>query len=130
MSLYELIESGYQKKNDLNCAEAILLGANEAYDLKLSGESLKLSAGFGGGMCIEEACGVVTGMVMVLSHLFANDKGHNSPEMKTKIHFALKTFEAQFETYNCKTLKAAYRTEDKGCHALIAAGAKILDTMI
>lgn len=129
MTLLELIEGGYQKDNDLNCAEAIFLGANKVYQLGLGSESLKLAAGFGGGLCTEDACGVVTGMVMVLSHLYANERGHKSPEMKAKIQEAIKAFEVQFNTTNCKDLKAKYRTEEKGCHDLIVAGAKILDSI-
>lgn len=130
MTLSELIEGGYQKKNDLNCAETILWGANQVYQLGLSQESLKLSAGFGGGLCTEDACGVVTGMVMVLSHLYAKEKGHQSPEMKAHVQKAIDAFETQFGTTNCKVLKAKYRTEEKGCHDLILAGGKILDEII
>ena len=52
--LAELIKNGFGEKEDLNCAEKILWGANNAYNLGLDREALKLASGFGGGMAIEE----------------------------------------------------------------------------
>ncbi len=49
--LKELIQDGYGIKEDLNCTEAILYGANQVYHLVLNPDSLKLVAAFGGGMC-------------------------------------------------------------------------------
>lgn len=52
--LKELIQDGYGIKEDLNCAEAILYGANQVYHLDLNSDSLKMAAAFGGGMAIEK----------------------------------------------------------------------------
>lgn len=128
--LYDLIEAGFQKQFDLNCAETILFGANEVYGLGLSPESLKLAAGFGGGMCTEKDCGVVTGMVMVLSSVFAEGRGHTSPNMKLKIQEAIKLFEEAYSCTNCKVLKEEFRSETTGCHDLIATGGRILDSLL
>lgn len=46
--LTDLIKNGFGQKEDLNCAETILYGANKAYDLGLSRDALKLAAAFGG----------------------------------------------------------------------------------
>ena len=46
--LYELLQNGYGKDHDWNCAEKILYGANEAYHLGLDRNAFKLAAGFGG----------------------------------------------------------------------------------
>lgn len=129
MKLQQLIEQGYQKDNDLNCAETILKGANEAYELGLDEHALRLSAGFGGGMGVENACGVVTGMAMVLSALYAKDRGHNSPEMKEKIQTAIAKYQTIYQSINCRYLKEHYRDGESGCHQLIVAGGKILDDM-
>jgi hypothetical protein len=42
--LKKLIKNGYGIKEDLNCAETILYGANQVYHLGLNPDSLKLSA--------------------------------------------------------------------------------------
>ena len=68
--LKELIQDGYGIKDDLNCAEAILYGANQVYHLNLNPDSLKLAAAFGGGMAIESVCGVLIASLMVLGKLF------------------------------------------------------------
>jgi len=49
--LKELIQDGYGIKEDLNCAETILYGANQVYYLNLNSDSQRLAAAFGGGMC-------------------------------------------------------------------------------
>lgn len=127
MKLSDLIESGYQKMNDFNCAEAIVYGANEAYNLGLLKETLHFSVGFGGGMCTEKDCGIITGMVMILGHLYGEERGHQSPRMKEIIRQAIYEFETCYETTNCTALKEKYRDEVSGCHSLIVRGAKIID---
>ena len=78
LKLSKIIESGLDKKEDLNCSETILKAANISYNMKLDKTALKLAAGFGGGMGIESTCGALTGAVMVLSHLFVTERGHES----------------------------------------------------
>ena len=80
--LKELLEQGFGKDLDLNCAEKIVYGANLAYDLNLSPEAMKLSAGFGGGMGVESECGTISGAVMVLSHLYVKHNAHESVRIK------------------------------------------------
>jgi hypothetical protein len=74
--LKELMEQGFYLKNDLNCAEAILYGANQVYGLGLSSDCLRLSAAFGGGMGVESVCGVVTASLMVLGYMFVEHHAH------------------------------------------------------
>src|SRR5665648_1126692 len=80
--LKELIQDGYGIKEDLNCAETILYGANRVYHLNLNSESLKLAAAFGGGMAIESVCGVLTASLMVLGKLFVPEVAHKYPAIK------------------------------------------------
>lgn len=130
MTILEWIEKEKHIELDLNCAESMLWGANEVYRLGIEEKYLRLAAGFGGGMCCEKDCGVITGMVMVLSYLYAEENGHHSSEMKIIIQEAIKTFEDQYQSSNCKLLKESYRSEEKGCYELIRFGAHILDKII
>ena len=130
MTITEWIEREKHKNLDLNCAESMLWGANEVYQLGVDPKYLRFAAGFGGGMCCEKDCGVITGMVMVLSYLYAKEKGHNSPEMKRIIQEAIYQFEEQYGSSNCTELKKRYRSEAKGCYDLIRYGAVILDEII
>ncbi len=64
------------------CWKKILYGANEAYNLGLSKEALKLSAAFGGGMGIESVCGALTGAVMALSSKYVENIAHEDEKIK------------------------------------------------
>lgn len=65
-----LIQSGFFIDKDLNCAETVLVAANEVHELNLSNDALRLSAGFGGGVGgMEMLCGALNGGVMALSRL-------------------------------------------------------------
>ena len=124
--LKELIQDGYGIKDDLNCAEAILYGANQVYHLNLNPDSLKLAAAFGGGMAIESICGVL----MVLGKLFVPDVAHKHPEIKELSKELFNTFEKEMGDILCKPLKDNYRTEEKKCRDVILKAAEILDKIV
>jgi len=128
--LKELIQDGYGIKEDLNCAEAILYGANQVYHLNLNPDSLKLTAAFGGGMAIESVCGVLTASLMVLGKLFVPDVAYKHPEIKELSKELFDTFEKEMGDILCKPLKDNYRTEEKGCRDVILMGAEILDKIV
>ena len=49
-----------------NCAEAVLLWANERYGLNVAPEDVRLVSGFGGGMGCGSMCGAITGALMAM----------------------------------------------------------------
>ncbi len=130
MTLYECLLEKRIDTSDLNCAEKILYGANAAYGLGLDKSALRVSAGFGGGMGVEDACGIVTGGVMVLSLLFVKDRGHEGPRIKALTGEWFAKMNEVFSSTNCAALKEKYRTPEKGCSDLILAGAKLLDEIV
>ncbi len=130
MTLYECLSEKRIDISDLNCAEKILYGANAAYELGLTKDALRLSAGFGGGMGVEDACGIVTGGVMVLSKLFVKDRGHEGPRIKELTGEWIASVKEHFSSMNCAALKEKYRTPEKGCGDLILAAAKVLDKIV
>lgn len=130
MSLKALIQEGYGNEQDFNCAEKILNGANQAYGLNLPAEALKLAAGFGGGMGIEHTCGALTGSVMVLSHMFVKQRGHESTRIKELTQEFFSTFEKKMGSIICAPLKKDYRTEELGCTNVIVAAAEVLDAIV
>lgn len=130
MSLKALIQEGFGNEQDFNCAEKILNGANKAYGLNLPAEALKLAAGFGGGMGIESTCGALTGSVMVLSHMFVKERGHESTRIKELTQELFSTFEAKMGSIVCAPLKKDYRTEELGCTNVIIAAAEVLDAIV
>ncbi|WP_432402028.1 C-GCAxxG-C-C family (seleno)protein [Wukongibacter sp. M2B1] len=128
--LKALIESGFGNDRKLNCAEKILYGANETYDLGLSSDALKLAAGFGGGMAVEEACGAITAAVMVLSKLFVEDTAHKSNKIKNLTTELLYSYETKMGSIICKPLKKNHRSLFKGCDKVIITAAECLDEIV
>ena len=129
-TIYEVIDSGVLDALDLNCAEKIVYAANCAYDLGLSHEALKLSAGFGGGMGVMSVCGALTGGVMVLSSMFVVDHAHESGRIRELTKELITRYNHEMGIIHCGALKARYRRPDIGCKTVILAAAAILDDII
>lgn len=128
--LSEYIEQGFGSKENYNCAEKILYGANQVYQLGLDKPALKLVAGFGGGMGIESTCGALTGGIMVLSHLFVKDYAHESTLIKELTQELFNAYHEKMGHLDCKSLKAKYRTPQIQCAGVIIAAAEALDEVI
>jgi len=130
LMLAELIKNGFGEKEDLNCAEKILWGANNAYNLGLDREALKLASGFGGGMAIEDACGALTGAIMVLGKLFVVERAHESDKIKELTRELFDEYNKEMKSIDCKPLKDMYRTEELKCRNVILKAAEILDMIV
>lgn len=128
--LKNLIQAGFGEKEDYNCAEKILHGANEAYNLGLSQQTLKVSAGFGGGMGLGSVCGTLTAAVMVLGTLFVHKSSHESKRIKKLTQEMLTSFHKEMGHTNCSQLKAQYRTEKEKCLQVLVKTAEILDRIV
>jgi C_GCAxxG_C_C family probable redox protein len=128
--LLELLKSGYAKELDLNCAEKILYGSNEAYHLGLDKDSLKLAAGFGGGMAIEDKCGALTAAIMVLGRLAVKDYAHESTKIKDLTIQLFDEYKRQMGNIDCAPLKVKYKTDEIKCRDVIYKAAEILDKII
>lgn len=128
--LTELIRQGFGEKEDLNCAEKILQGANVAYNLGLDKEALKLAAGFGGGMAIEDKCGALTASIMVLGKLFVKNNAHESTRIKELTKELFDEYKKEMGTIDCAPLKEQYRTEALKCKNVILAASEVLDRIV
>lgn len=128
--LTDLIKQGFGEKEDLNCAEKILQGANIAYTLGLDKQALKLASGFGGGMAIEDKCGALTASIMVLGKLFVNDRAHESTKIKELTMELFKEFRGEMGSIDCVPLKDKYRTEEIKCRNVIIKSAEVLDRIV
>jgi len=127
--LADLIRRGFREGKDLNCAESILYGANQAYELGLSEKCMKTSAGFGGGLGIEEVCGALSGSVMVLGILFVGERAHESNIYEIDEEF-LEIFRERMGSINCTYLQDHYWSAEKGCDEIILEAAKVLDKVV
>lgn len=130
MKLGDLIKAGYGIAEDLNCAETILRGANQAYGLNLDDEALKMAAAFGGGMAIGKTCGALTGALMVLGKLTVKDRAHESDRIKVLTRELLGEYRREMGDIDCAPLKAKYRNEEVKCRRVIEKAADVLDRIV
>lgn len=128
--LSDLIKQGFGEEEDFNCAEKILYGANLAYNLGLDQQTLRLSAGFGGGMGMGSVCGTLTAAIMVLGILFVENKAHESDSIKRLTQELLVTFRKDMGQTNCNMLKIQYRTGPEKCLQVLAKTAELLDSIV
>ena len=128
--LADLIKQGFGEKEDLNCTEKILQGANIAYNLGLDKEALKLASGFGGGMAIEDKCGALTASIMVLGRLFVEDRAHESTRIKDLTKGLFEEYRKEMGAIDCAPLKEMHRTEELKCRNVIIKAAEVMDKII
>lgn len=128
--LVDLISQDYGIKEDYNCAERILAGANRVYNLGIDANAVKLSSGFGGGMAVGSLCGAVASAIMVLGILFVEKRAHQSPEIKDLTQEFLDTYKKEMGDVNCLFLKDKYFNEETKCRKIIEKAAQILDDII
>lgn len=126
--LKDIARDNYQ--NGYNCAEAMLLAGNEYYNLDLNPDTFKVMAGFGGGVDVEDLCGVVSGSVALLGIIFVDKRAYESQEIKEITEDFVESFRRELKTLNCKMLKDMYREEDAKCSSVVEAGGRVLEEVI
>lgn len=127
--LKEMVKKYRNEEYDLNCAESIMYAANEEYDLNLSKETLKVMAGFGGGMGIGDVCGVIAGAIGIIGVMFTEVSGHKSPRVKAMTQEFISKFHEKLGCIKCDDLKKEY-INVKRCTLMIETGGEILEEII
>ena len=112
---------------DKGCAEAILLAANEVYELGLTEAETGLFAGFRTGMGCGSTCGSLTGAIGVLSRKYAG-----RADLKVLCARFVEVFEQKLAcgATDCATLAARYQTETSRCRAAVELTAEALEEFI
>ncbi|TVR04604.1 MAG: hypothetical protein EA403_04730 [Spirochaetaceae bacterium] len=129
-TLSQIVEGRINKQRDLNCAETILYAANIAYNLELPHPALKLAAGFGGGMGVDSACGVLTGASMVFSAMFVKERGHESDRVKELNREYFERMRHILGHIDCAPIKERWRDETDGCLPVMVEAARVLEEII
>jgi len=127
--LIETAKKYWAEEYDLNCAECIMYAANEEYDLNLKEETLKVMAGFGGGMATGDVCGVITGAIGAIGIMFTEVSGHKSPRVREMTRELINNFNEKFGYIKCVDLKREYK-DVKRCTLMIEIGSEILESII
>ena len=110
-----------------NCAEAVLLWANQRYDLHIPPEDVRLVSGFGGGLGCGENCGALLGAVAALSKVLVQDRAHLTPDFKAACAELVTRFRADLGSIECTELTEKYRRPDVRCLYVVERAAAILD---
>lgn len=110
----ELIKIGekYYLEQDMNCAEATLMAANEYFHLGLDETAFRAIAGFGGGIGCEHLCGAVVGAVAAISAKLVDGRAHNTPGLSEKCAAFVQEFRETYGSEMCAELRKI--REDKG----------------
>ena len=91
---------------------------------------MKLAAGFGGGMAIEDKCGALTASIMVLGKLFVRERAHESTRIKELTKELFDAYRKEMGSIDCAPLKKSYATMELKCRNVIIKAAELLDGMV
>lgn len=128
--LKEIARQYYLEQN-YNCAETIIRAANDAYHLGLTEDSLKLLAGFGGGIGCGSLCGAVAGGVCAFSRMFVGEKAHETANFKEDSAALNQAYLDKMGSTMCVDLKAKYNTgTPERCMKTIEIAADILEQYV
>lgn len=129
--MYHAIRKFKLPEYDYSCSEATLHAANEAFQMGLEEKSLKMMAGFSGGLMSEDLCGVVSASIAVLSVMFTNEVAHQSPLLKKLVIEYLEKVDSTFGSKICVDIKRDHRDHVlNSCNEVVYKNADILAEVI
>lgn len=126
----EKVAKFYKDDNDLNCAEAMLYGANEVYGLDLDQKALDTMSSFGGGMAVGSVCGALTGAVAALGVMITGDKSLDKKKRSAIVADFYELFRERVGSDNCKEIIEKHRDETNGCLKVVNMSAEVFDEII
>lgn len=128
---YELQYAQQRHLYHYNCAQAMLHGANDYYQLELDPKTMKMIVPFGGGMCTGSTCGMLTGGTAVIGVLFAEEMPTDNLKMKEVTQYWIEQFAKEFGDENCSFIKENRpKEEEENCRNLILKAADVLEGVI
>lgn len=114
-------------KSGNNCCQAVLMAAQQVWDIPVGEDVLAAASLFGGGMGSGCTCGALTGMVMTAGIM---DKSHPHPagsQLPQQLH---DKFKQEFGSTCCRVIRKKRtpieRIGNKGCLDLTSRAAEIL----
>lgn len=113
-----------------NCAEILLLAANEKYNLGIDDKFVKAVCPFGGGIQSEKTCGALLGAVATLGIMYAEDRPCTNDKLKYITKRFVEEFEKEFGSIDCKSIKEHHRSETEGCNPVKIRAAEVLERVI
>lgn len=117
----------YYQNQGKNCAEAVILAANDEYKLGLNEAAIKMFIGFGGGNGCGSTCGALSGALAVLSYLYGDLPKEEFRPMCAQL---VEQFRSRLGDVDCAPLEAKYKTSEARCSKTVALAGEVLDAFI
>lgn len=109
-------EKALKEFEKFNCCQATISAFAEELNLDME-TALKISSGFGGGMCKGEVCGVVSGTCMAIGLKYGSSDSENS-EAKENVKKYTKKFMEKFieenGSWTCRGLLGYDKSTEEG----------------
>jgi len=120
--------------NGFHCAEAVVAAVMESIGEENT-DAVKYATAFGGGIgeSFTESCGVVSGSMLVIGHLYGRSiQGESWKDVAKMARKSLQTFVALHGTTNCGKLRDRFGEEEQMtlCRELVRCGTKNLVSLI
>ncbi len=115
---------------DYNCAESVLLAADEAYGLGLAQGAHRLLSAFGGGMGCGGVCGALAGSLAALGQAAVAERAHATPDFRALCAGCVSRFEAALGGRDCAQLKPLYFAETTRCLQTVRRAADALEAQM
>ncbi|MBR5560520.1 MAG: C-GCAxxG-C-C family protein [Clostridia bacterium] len=118
----------YFLQGDFNCAESVLLAANEVYELGLDKDAChRLVSAFGGGMGCGLLCGAIAGAMAALGQAAVAERAHVTAGFKDLCADTAAKMEEALGSVNCSVIKPALFVEGRRCAETVRRAADVLE---
>ena len=118
----------YFLEGDFNCAESVLLAANEVYELGLDPKNCHcMVSAFGGGMGCCLLCGAIAGAMAALGQEAVDTRAHVTDGFKDLCAGMAAEMEAALGGMNCSVIKPALFTPGRRCAETVRRAADVLE---
>ena len=121
----------YYLGGDYNCAESVLLAANEVYGFGLDMDScVKLVSAFGGGLGCGRLCGAAAGAMAALGFAAVDGRAHATEGFKDLCADTTAKLEAALGSTECAQVKPAFFNPDVRCLETVKAACRVLEAQM
>ena len=118
----------YFLQGDFNCAESVLLAANEVYELGLDRDNChRLVSAFGGGMGCGLLCGAIAGAMAALGQVAVTERAHVTDGFKDLCAETAAKMEEALGSVNCSVIKPELFVEGRRCAETVRRAADVLE---
>ena len=117
-------------EKDYNCAESILIFANEEYGLGLNDDSIKLIGAFGGGMGCGKVCGALAGAVAAIGKMEIAERAHATATLKEHTAEYVARFAEVFGDVDCVKVKEKKFVEGVRCLNTVLESAELFSAFV